>query len=71
MDFVHQFQLLCACLEENTTWDLVAHIEKLWEHLDIPEWQVSTFPPNNFCFSLFDYRRAHCSQIINDIMYVF
>ncbi|CAM0954613.1 unnamed protein product [Alopecurus aequalis] len=26
-----------ACLEENTTWDLVADIEKLREHLDIPE----------------------------------
>lgn len=29
-----------ACLEENTTWDLVADIEKLREHLGIPEWQV-------------------------------
>nr|GMC85522.1 proline iminopeptidase [Ipomoea batatas] len=29
-----------ACLEENTTWDLVADIEKLREHLEIPEWQV-------------------------------
>ncbi|KQK05419.1 hypothetical protein BRADI_2g19980v3 [Brachypodium distachyon] len=29
-----------ACLEENTTWDLVSDIEKLREHLDIPEWQV-------------------------------
>lgn len=29
-----------ACLEENTTWDLVNDIEKLREHLDIPEWQV-------------------------------
>ncbi|CAL4894326.1 unnamed protein product [Urochloa decumbens] len=29
-----------ACLEQNTTWDLVADIEKLREHLDIPEWQV-------------------------------
>ncbi|KAL5225401.1 hypothetical protein ABZP36_012040 [Zizania latifolia] len=26
-----------ACLEENTTWDLVANIEKLREHLGIPE----------------------------------
>ncbi|KAG8068040.1 hypothetical protein GUJ93_ZPchr0005g14445 [Zizania palustris] len=29
-----------ACLEENTTWDLVADIEKLREHLGIPEWQA-------------------------------
>ncbi|KAI5019514.1 hypothetical protein ZWY2020_044402 [Hordeum vulgare] len=29
-----------ACLHENTTWDLVADIEKLRQHLDIPEWQV-------------------------------
>ncbi|KAK9163610.1 hypothetical protein Syun_004512 [Stephania yunnanensis] len=29
-----------ACLEENTTWDLVDDIEKLREHLGIPEWQV-------------------------------
>lgn len=29
-----------ACLEENTTWDLVSDIEKLREHLDIPEWQA-------------------------------
>ncbi|EMS58364.1 Proline iminopeptidase [Triticum urartu] len=29
-----------ACLEENTTWDLVADIEKLRQHLDIPEWQA-------------------------------
>lgn len=29
-----------ACLEENTTWDLVNDIEKLREHLEIPEWQV-------------------------------
>ncbi|OAY83004.1 Proline iminopeptidase [Ananas comosus] len=28
-----------ACLEENTTWDLVDDIEKLREHLEIPEWQ--------------------------------
>lgn len=29
-----------ACLEENTTWDLVNDIEKLREHLEVPEWQV-------------------------------
>ncbi len=29
-----------ACLEENTTWDLVADIEALREHLDIETWQV-------------------------------
>ncbi|GAA0173620.1 serine protease [Lithospermum erythrorhizon] len=29
-----------ACLEENTTWDLVEDIEKLRKHLDIAEWQV-------------------------------
>ena len=29
-----------ACLEENTTWDLVADTEKLREHLGIARWQV-------------------------------
>ena len=29
-----------ACLEENTTWDLVADIERLREHLEIDRWQV-------------------------------
>ena len=29
-----------ACLVDNTTWDLVDDIEKLREHLEIPEWQV-------------------------------
>ncbi|KAK1316236.1 Proline iminopeptidase [Acorus calamus] len=29
-----------ACLDENTTWDLIKDIEKLREHLDIPKWQV-------------------------------
>lgn len=29
-----------ACLEENTTWDLVEDIERLRKHLDIEEWQV-------------------------------
>lgn len=29
-----------ACLEDNTTWDLIKDIEKLREHLEIPEWQV-------------------------------
>jgi proline iminopeptidase len=29
-----------ACLEENTTWDLVADLEKLRVHLGIPAWQV-------------------------------
>ncbi|KAI9090912.1 hypothetical protein K1719_028397 [Acacia pycnantha] len=29
-----------ACLEQNTTWDLIDDIEKLREHLEIPEWQV-------------------------------
>ncbi|KAB1208302.1 Proline iminopeptidase [Morella rubra] len=29
-----------ACLVENTTWDLIDDIEKLREHLEIPEWQV-------------------------------
>jgi len=29
-----------ASLEENTTWDLVADIERLREHLDIESWQV-------------------------------
>jgi proline iminopeptidase len=29
-----------ASLEENTTWDLVADIEKLREHLGIEKWQV-------------------------------
>ncbi len=29
-----------ACLEENTTWDLVADIEKLREHLGVERWVV-------------------------------
>ena len=29
-----------ACLEHNTTWDLVADIERLREHLGIEAWQV-------------------------------
>lgn len=29
-----------ASLEENTTWELVADIERLREHLQIPRWQV-------------------------------
>ena len=29
-----------ACLEENTTWDLVKDIEKLREHLSIDKWHV-------------------------------
>jgi hypothetical protein len=32
-----------ACLVENTTWDLIDDIEKLREHLEIPEWQVKYF----------------------------
>lgn len=30
-----------ACLEDNTTWNLIDDIEKLREHLEIPEWQVT------------------------------
>jgi proline iminopeptidase len=29
-----------ACLEENTTWDLVNDIEKLREHLKVEKWQI-------------------------------
>ncbi|KMZ64994.1 Prolyl aminopeptidase [Zostera marina] len=29
-----------ACVEENTTWDLVDDIEKIRKHLEIAEWQV-------------------------------
>jgi proline iminopeptidase len=29
-----------ACLEENTTWDLVEDIERLREHLGVERWQV-------------------------------
>ncbi|XP_022899278.1 proline iminopeptidase [Olea europaea var. sylvestris] len=29
-----------ACLVENTTWNLIEDIEKLREHLEIPEWQI-------------------------------
>lgn len=35
-----------ACLEENTTWDLIKDIEKLREHLKVPEWLVISFPLN-------------------------
>jgi pimeloyl-ACP methyl ester carboxylesterase len=30
-----------ACLEENTTWDLVNDIEKIRKHLGIDTWQVN------------------------------
>jgi proline iminopeptidase len=30
-----------ACLEENTTWDLVDDIEKIRKHLGIDTWQVN------------------------------
>lgn len=33
-----------ACLDHNTIWDLLDDIEKLREHLDIPEWQVRLCP---------------------------
>jgi proline iminopeptidase len=29
-----------GCVEDNTTWDLVADIERLREHLAVPRWQV-------------------------------
>ncbi|CAA0807412.1 Proline iminopeptidase [Striga hermonthica] len=29
-----------ACLEENTTWDLIEDIERLRDHLKVPEWLV-------------------------------
>lgn len=29
-----------ACVEENTTWDLVADMERIREHLNIEKWQV-------------------------------
>jgi len=37
-----------ACVEENTTWDLVNDMEKLREHLHIERWQVkSSIPTTN------------------------
>jgi pimeloyl-ACP methyl ester carboxylesterase len=46
-----------ACLEENTTWDLVADIEKLREHLDIPEWQaIATLSSREFTSCIHDFR---------------
>jgi pimeloyl-ACP methyl ester carboxylesterase len=34
--------MLCriACLEENTTWDLVKDVERLREHLKVEKWHV-------------------------------
>ncbi len=29
-----------ACIQENTTWDLVADLERVREHLQIERWQV-------------------------------
>src|SRR5690606_40255027 len=29
-----------ACLEENTTWDLVSDLEQLREHLKVDRWQL-------------------------------
>lgn len=55
-----------ACLEENTTWDLVKDIETLRKHLSIEKWHVfggswvSTFlsllSPHECFWSLYDYR---------------
>ena len=36
----HFKYLRTACLEENTTWDLVKDVEKLREHLGIEKWHV-------------------------------
>ncbi|CAL5324636.1 unnamed protein product [Camellia sinensis] len=55
-----------ACLEENTTWDLVEDIEKLRKHLEIPEWQVfggswgSTLP--------LAYSQSHPDKVIGIIL---
>jgi pimeloyl-ACP methyl ester carboxylesterase len=37
-----------ACLEENTTWDLVNDIEKIREHLGIDKWQVNHLLNHDF-----------------------
>ena len=41
-----------ACLEENTTWDLVEDVEKIRKHLGIEEWIVLPFSIS-LCFYLF------------------
>jgi hypothetical protein len=52
-----------ACLEQNTTWDLVADIEKLREHLGIPEWQAIIFFFNNTDYSLFSAGTQCCQTM--------
>jgi hypothetical protein len=50
-----------ACLEQNTTWDLVADIEKLREHLGIIQAIIFFF--NNIYYSLFS-AGTECFQTI-------
>jgi pimeloyl-ACP methyl ester carboxylesterase len=40
MKFIAHGFCRSACLEENTTWDLVKDIEKLREKLGIEKWHV-------------------------------
>lgn len=41
-----------ACLEENTTWDLIEDIEKLREHVKVPEWLVKGFLCGTFFITM-------------------
>jgi hypothetical protein len=52
-----------ACLEQTTTWDLVADIEKLREHLGIPEWQAIIFFFNNTDYSFSTTLITHSSVL--------
>uniref|UniRef100_A0A1D1XHZ1 prolyl aminopeptidase n=1 Tax=Anthurium amnicola TaxID=1678845 RepID=A0A1D1XHZ1_9ARAE len=57
-----------ACLEENTTWDLVEDIEKLRQHLEIPEWQVKIVTIASMSFLMVEpnifISEKHCSCLV-------
>ncbi|KAL2928608.1 Proline iminopeptidase [Bienertia sinuspersici] len=58
-----------ACLEENTTWDLIADIEKLRQHLEVPEWQV--FGGSWGSTLALAYSQSHPGQGLFDIQFQF
>ena len=73
INFLHQFNYCAcfqrgagkstphACLEENTTWDLVADIERLWKHLQLAllcrlddHSPMTVCPPQLYCLPTID-----------------
>ena len=53
-----------ACLEENTTWDLVEDVEKIRKHLGIEEWIVLPFSVS-LCFYLIIELSVIVFQLLN------